>query len=182
MLVLVLSKVHQVRSICEEENYQTLYQNHIDQLRNFLYYKCGDLDQAEDLAHESFVKLWLHCAEVAWETAKGFLFTAAKRLFLNKVAHDKVVLKFEKDLTFQDRTTDAQYELEQKQFKEKLELAISNLPERQRQIFLLNRIDKMSYKEIAETMDISVKAVEKSLIKVMKKLRGSVEELNKYKI
>ncbi|MEM6830489.1 MAG: RNA polymerase sigma factor [Bacteroidota bacterium] len=171
-----------MKSVCEEENYHQLYDDHIDQLRNFLYYKCGDLEQAEDLAHESYIRLWENCAEVIWETAKGFLFTVAKRLFLNKVSHDKVVLSFEKENPLKDRTTDAQFDLQQKEFKEKLERAISALPERQRQIFLLNRIDKMSYKEIAEVMDISVKAVEKSLGKVMKKLRSSVVELNKFKI
>ncbi|MEM8893468.1 MAG: RNA polymerase sigma factor [Bacteroidota bacterium] len=170
------------KSICEETNYRQLYDQHIDQLRNFLYYKSGDLSQSEDLAHEAFVRLWEHCAEVIWETAKGFLFTAAKRLFLNFKAHEKVVFNFEKESPLKERSEDPQFLLEEEQFKLKLQAAIAELPERQRQIFLLNRIDKMSYKEVAEAMDISVKAVEKSLIKVMKKLKGSVEELNQHKI
>ena len=53
-------------SVCEEENYHSLYTDHIDSVRNFLYYKCGDLEQAEDLAQESYVKLWEKCAEVSW--------------------------------------------------------------------------------------------------------------------
>lgn len=170
------------KSVCEENNYRRLYDEHIDQLRNFLYYKSGDLSQSEDLAHEAYVRLWEHCAEVVWETAKGFLFTAAKRLFLNVKAHEKVVFSFEKDHPTKEKSQDPQFLIEHDQFKTKLETAIGELPERQRQIFLLNRIDKMSYKEVAEAMDISVKAVEKSLIKVMRKLKNSVEELNQHKI
>lgn len=159
-----------------------MYNENITSIRNFLYYKCGDMEQAEDLAHESFIRLWRHCAEVVWETAKGFLFTAAKRLFLNKVAHDKVVLNFEKANPLKDEVSDPHYVLREKEFKGKLEKAIGDLPERQRQIFLLNRVDKMSYQEVADTMGISRKAVEKSLIKVMKKLRAEIDELNDYKI
>lgn len=170
------------KSVCQEENYQELFSEHIDSLRNFLYYKCGDLEQAEDLAQESFVKLWEKCAEVIWETARGFLFTVAKRLFLNKVSHDKVVLNFQKENSDEKQDVDPEFVLQHKEFQEKLEKAIGELPERQRQIFLLNRIDKLSYKEVADVMNISVKAVEKSLGKVMKKLRNSVEELNHLKI
>lgn len=170
------------KSICDEKTFNHLYVDNVDQLRNFLYYKCGDLPQAEDLAHEAFSRLWKHCKDVAWETAKGFLFTAGKRLFLNEVSHQKVVLSFEKENQEVAKTHDASFILQEKEFKQRLEEAISTLPERQREIFLLNRIDKLSYKEVAETLDISVKAVEKSLGKVMKKLRASVQELNKYKI
>ncbi len=169
-------------SICEEANYQSLYMEHIQGIRNLMYYKCGDLDQAEDLAHEAFVKLWEKCAEVAWKTAKGFLYTVANRLFLNKVSHQKVVLTFEKENPMTEKSPDPQFILQGEEFKHKLENAISSLPERQREIFLLNRIDKMSYKEVAESLDISVKAVEKSLVKTMKKLRTAVEELNQHKI
>ncbi|HAA16115.1 MAG TPA: RNA polymerase subunit sigma-70 [Cytophagales bacterium] len=170
------------KSICEEENYTALYTEHVDSVRNLMYYKCGDLDQAEDLAQEAFVRLWKHCAEVAWATAKGFLFTAANRLFLNTISHNKVVMRFEKENPMEHNTPNPEFVMQEQEFKSKLEDAISSLPDRQRQIFLLNRIDKMSYKEIAEHMDISVKAVEKSLGKVMKKLRESVTELKQHKI
>ena len=170
------------KSVCEEVNYSYLYTEHMDSVRNMLYYKCGDMEQAEDLAHEAFVRLWKHCAEVAWATAKGFIFTAAHRLFLNSISHQKVVLRFEKENPLKHTTPNPEFVMEEQEFKVRLEDAISALPDRQRQIFLLSRIDKMSYKEIAETMEISVKAVEKSLGKVMKKLREGIDELNQYKI
>ena len=168
--------------VCEEQQYASLYSQHVGGVRNFLYYKCGDLDQAEDLAQEAFIRLWQHCAKVAMDTAKGFLFTTANRLFLNLVSHQKVVLRFEKENAANSQVPSPAFEMEEQEFKERLEAAISDLPDRQRQIFLLNRIDKMSYKEIADAMEISVKGVEKSLGKVMKKLRTSVEELNQHKI
>ena len=48
---------------------------------------------------------------------------------------------------------------------------INRLPERRREIYLLNRIDGMSYTEIAKHCDISVKAVEKHIGKALSTLR-----------
>jgi RNA polymerase sigma-70 factor (ECF subfamily) len=51
----------------------------------------------------------------------------------------------------------------EKEFLEKIEKAISDLPEKQKEVFLLSRIEKMKYREIAEILGISVKAVEKRM-------------------
>ena len=51
----------------------------------------------------------------------------------------------------------------EEEFLIKLEKTIENLPETQREVFLLNRIEKMKYKDIAEKLGISVKAVEKRM-------------------
>ena len=51
-------------SVCEEKIYSALYEEHCTPLRNFLYYKCGDLDKAEDIMQDSYIKLWENCKKV----------------------------------------------------------------------------------------------------------------------
>ncbi len=58
--------------------------------------------------------------------------------------------------------------LEQKEFDQKLQKALSNLPEKCRTYYLMSRIDEMKYAEIAEAFDISIKAVEKQISKAMR--------------
>jgi len=169
-------------SVCEESNYRKTYGEHAVKLRNFMYYKCGDLQRAEDLMHEAFVKLWENCKKVFLEKAKSFLFTTANRLFLNEVEHDKVTLKFEKQQTSMDNRQDPQFKLEEEEFKQQLEKAIADLPESQREVFLMNRIDKMSFQEIAEIQGVSLSAVHKKMYKAMDKLKDSVEILKDIKI
>jgi RNA polymerase sigma-70 factor (ECF subfamily) len=169
-------------SICEEKNYHLLYLEHAKQIRNFIYYKCGDLQQAEDLTHEAYIKLWDNCKKVVIEKAKSFLMTVVNRLFLNTIEHHKVVLNFEKSSTKKHDHEDPEYVLNEKQFKERLELAISDLPEGQRSVFLMNRVDKMSYQEIADLQGVSIKAIHKRMYKAMDKLKLAVQELNDYKI
>lgn len=168
-------------SVCEENNYKTLYKQYAKPLRNFLYYRCGDLDRADDLVQEAMIKLWENCAHVVFEKAKSFLYTVAVRMLTDQFRHDKVKLEFVKKAE-STHANDASFELEQKEFQQKLELAISGLPEGQREAFLMNRIDKMSYAEIAEALGISVKAVEKRMHLALQNLKENVKELKIYKI
>jgi DNA-directed RNA polymerase specialized sigma24 family protein len=70
------------KSVCEEENFNTLYRDFSKQLRNFLYYKVGDIDRAEDMVQDAMVKLWENCAEIAFEKAKSFLYTVCNNLLI----------------------------------------------------------------------------------------------------
>ena len=63
---------------------------------------------------------------------------------------------------------------EEKEFMKKLQDAIAILPEKQREVFLLNRIDKMTYKEIAVLLNLSVKAVEKRMHNALIVLREKI--------
>ena len=158
-------------TICQEKIFQKIYIDQAQALRNFLYYKTGNLQQAEDLMQDAFGKLWENCAKVVLDKAKSYVFTIARNLFLNQVEHQKVVLKFEKKTAPQQSDITPQYLLEEKEFQERLEAAISALPEGQRLVFLMNRIDKKKYREISEELEISVKAVEKRMHQALLHLR-----------
>jgi len=159
------------KNVCEEQVFKTIFVEQAERLRNFMYYKTGNLQQAEDLMQDAFGKLWENCAKVLFDKAKSFLFTVANNLFLNQVEHQKVVLKFEHQGHSQQSNLTPQFLLEEEEFKKRLESAISALPEGQRLVFLMNRIDKKKYREIAEELDISVKAVEKRMHKALVVLR-----------
>ena len=83
----------------------------------------------------------------------------------------KVVLSY--NLIGRKETTNESPEfiMEEKEFMDKLQNAISDLKDGQREVFLLNRIDKKTYKEISELLSISVKAVEKRMHLALKQLR-----------
>ena len=61
--------------------------------------------------------------------------------------------------------------MEEQEWKNKIEAAIAALPEKQRTVFLMSRIDKKTYKEIAEVLGISKQAVEKRIYKALDTLR-----------
>lgn len=162
------------QSVCESKVFENVFNTHSEALRNFMYYKCGDTNLAEDLVQESFVKLWQNCAKVILEKAKSYLFTVANNLFLNNVAHKKVVLKHQQLGAKHHTNETPEFLMEEQEFMTKLQNAIADLPEKQREVFLLNRIDKKKYREIAVLLEVSIKTVEKRMSLALKTLRQQI--------
>ncbi len=161
-----------LKSVCEEKNYEILYDMHGKDLYSFIYYKCGNPDQAADLVQEAFIKLWKNCEKVIFEKSKSYLFTIINNGFLKQVAHNKVKLNYTIRGNYdKEENENPEFLLEEKEYMDTLENAISNLTIGQREVFLLNRIEKKKYKEIAEMLSISVKAVEKRMHLALVKLR-----------
>jgi len=154
------------------------YDEHFEGLRRFLYYKCGEIELAEDLVQEVFIKVWEKRETIRLETVKSLLFTMANNLLMNHFNHMKVVRSHEGH-EMQTGTTEAvspQFVLEEKEFEEELNRVIGSLPEGCREVFLMNRIDKLKYEEIADRLGLSVKAIEKRMSKALSILK---EELGR---
>lgn len=164
------------KGICEEVTFSEFFRSHAKTLRNYLFYKFGNEEQAEDVVQESFIKLWQNCADVPLEKARSFLYTVANNASLNHIAHKKVVLKYAQKATIPTADiNNPEFLLEEEQFKLKLQKAISNLTEAQRSAFLLHRIDDKKYHEIADMLGISVKAVEKRIHGALVELRKEID-------
>lgn len=163
------------KSVCEQPVFEKVFNTHSKTLRNFIYFKCGDAAQADDLVQDAFVKLWNNCAKVSFEKAKSYLYTVANNAFLNEVAHKKVVLKHQKSVSSVATHENPEFIYREKEFQKELDNAIANLSEKQREVFLLNRIEKKKYREIAEMLDISVKAVEKRMHGALVSLRSEIK-------
>jgi RNA polymerase sigma factor (sigma-70 family) len=168
-------------SVCDEINYKNIFKDHSKALRNFIYYKCGDLDRAKDIMQEALIRLWENCAKIELDKAKTFLYTVSQRILIDNIRHDKVKLQFTKRAEV-NTANDPAFELIKKEFEQKLMQSISNMPETQREAFLMNRMDNMSYKEIADALEISVKAVEKRIHLALVYLKENVQELKIHKI
>ncbi|MEM1258899.1 MAG: RNA polymerase sigma factor [Bacteroidota bacterium] len=168
---------HNEKSVCDKRVFNELFDLNSESLRNYLYYQCGNQQQAEDLVQEAFIKLWNNCKKVLFEKARGFLFAVAKNAFYNQVEHQKVVLKYAKQPQKTRDMETPEFQLEEKEFMERLQQAIANLPEGQREVFLLNRMDQMTYREISDFLGVSQKAVEKRMHKALVKLRKTIKNI-----
>jgi RNA polymerase sigma-70 factor (ECF subfamily) len=66
-------------------------------------------------------------------------------------------------------------QIEFNELKTQAEKLIDNLPERQKQVYLLHREEGLTYIEIAEQMGISKNTVENHMVKALKYLRQNMD-------
>lgn len=165
------------RSICDEHEFDSFFRQHARKLKSYLYYKYGDEEAAEDVVQESFVRLWKNCAKVAFETAKSYLYKIAINLSISRKRAEKVRLGYETHPHSEMDVQSPEFVLLEKEYMEKVTKAISSLPDKQREVFLMNRVEKLPYPQIAELSGVSVKAIEKLMHKALLKLRKEIGDV-----
>ncbi|WP_343330643.1 RNA polymerase sigma factor [Polaribacter staleyi] len=165
----------ELKSVCDSKVFELLYNKYAEDVYGFMFYKCGDKSMAEDFVQESFVKMWSNCKKVIFEKSKSYLFMVANNLFISNYRHQKVVLEHQKIIPNAVTSETPEYVLEEQEFLKKLQTVIGNLSEKQREVFLMNRIDKKKYKEIALELNISIKTVEKRMSAALKEIRTYIK-------
>lgn len=166
----ILSDKNQTETGLDRAGFEQLFDAYYDELQHFIYYKSGDTEVAEDLVQDSFLKLWEVRKTVRTETARALLYTIASNLYANRYKRQKLHLKLQQTLV-EDRTCESpEFEMEVQEFDQKLQKVLGELSEKSRTVFLMNRIDQMTYAEIAQNLNLSVKAVEKRMKKALESL------------
>lgn len=164
-------------TICDEFIFKRFFKKHATDLHQFLLYKFGEHLNPKDKVQDAFIKLWEHCGKVSPEKAKSFLFTVANNLMLNETKHQKVKLKYAQKPQNDSSFESPEFLMEEREYLVKLQSALAKLTDAQRSAFMLNRAEGKKYKEIAELLGISVKAVEKRIHGALKQLRKDIKEL-----
>lgn len=159
----------------EKSEFTELFNKLYQPVRNFVYYQTGDTAVADDIAQDTFSKIWEKRGTVRRETAKQLAFKIASNLCKNRFKHQKIVLVFKNRDHFTGTAESPEFEMELNQFNDRLKSAINSLNEKNRTVFLMNRIDGMTYNEIAGNLGLSVKAIEKRMKNALDDLKTKIE-------
>lgn len=172
----ILSDKNQTETGLNEAGFEQLFGAYYNELQHFIYFKSGDSEIAEDIVQDAFLKVWEIRSTVRTETARALLYTISGNLFANRYKRQKLNLKLRQTIV-EDRTFETpEFEMELKEFDRKLQRVLSDLNEKSRTVFLMNRMERMTYNEIAENLNISVKAVEKRMKKALEHLHKEIEQ------
>lgn len=140
-------------------------------------YVC-DLDIAQDVVQEVFVKLYEKKDDLVIHTSlKAFLYASVKNRCLDYLRSNKIrqkhkeAIQNESDTFIQEDDNDA---IEQTELQEKIYKAIQSLPDQNRKIFILSRFEGKTNQEIAEELNISKRTVETHISNALKKIKSLV--------
>lgn len=163
-----------------EKAFETLFKRYYQMLRKVAQYMLDDLEQAEELVQDAFVNIWEKRSNVNPDASfKNYLITAVRNRCLNHIKAKKKTHSIDDDEIWQEQlVADSRTEaaVNFKEMHRAIEQAIDKLPEQCRIIFQLSRHEGMSYKEIAEALDIAPKTVENQIGRALKMLKVELKE------
>ena len=154
-----------------KEEFKHIYDTYFDAIRSYIYYRCGDTDLASDIAQEVFMNVWKKKDTFHLENIKGLLYKMASNTFISAYRKGKVADEYLEHVKFTFKEEKEDRSLEYKELKTAYEDCLGQLKEGCREVFLMSRMEELTYREIAERLEISVKAVEKRMSQALKELK-----------
>jgi RNA polymerase sigma-70 factor, ECF subfamily len=159
----------------DKDRFEQIYSDHYELLCRCAYKILGDHEACRDIVQEVFITIWNNRNK--WNQIKSFkpyLLSSVYNRSIDSYHQQKKTIQLQKthyELPADRDHKDPEYiELELQVSK-----AITQLPEKCRQIFLLKREEDLTYKEIAEQLGISVKTVENQMGIALKKIKEHLD-------
>ena len=163
----------------DQQTLELLFRDHYKGLCQFSSGYVKDSEIAREIVQDAFVSLWekRHTIDLT-KPVKSYLSTTVRNKSLNYLRDHK---KFSNDiLTLENLSQDAGYDqpdkLVEAEIRKKIAFAVEELPEKCREIFLLNRFENLKYQQIADKLQISVKTVETQMSKALQHMRVRLAE------
>jgi RNA polymerase sigma-70 factor (ECF subfamily) len=164
--------------------FEALFREYFDPLCGFVVGYVGAMAIAEEIVQEVFLRVWANRA--GWtvtDSVRSYLYGAARNRALNarKRAHvadrgHQAAAEAEWVPGMGQPPESADAGVRTAEFSDALARALARLPSRCRETFLLRRQHGLSVNEIARTMGVTAKCVERQLTKAMHALRADLAD------
>ncbi len=161
----------------DEQAFEQVFKTHYVYLTTVAKSFVHDIDLAESIVQNVFVKLWENKDKYDIHSLKAYLVIAVRNTCHNELKRLKHERFLQKTIGEEELVTHVDYS--DTGVIERIHKVINLLPEQRRKIFKLNRLDGLKYREIAEMLNISPKTVEVQMGKALKFLREHLLELKK---
>jgi len=156
---------------------QTLFCLHREELHGFLHRRVGCEETARDLLQETFYRLLSAGLPEPLDNGRAYLYRIANRLLIDHLRRQQ----HRRHEPYHEETSPAdgltpQRWLEGDQDLQRLVRIIDELPPVRRRVFLLARVEQLSYREIGSRLGIAAKTVENHLAQAMRHCRQRLGE------
>lgn len=158
-------------------DFAALYRATVAPLRRYLARFLRDRSEAEDLAHDAYLRVKPVLENQTVEKPEALLYTTARRLAINRLKRRQispVASNNDQVNIARSAVPGVVQQVMARQEWAQLESAIAQLPEGCRTVLLLRKLELLSHREIADRLDIAVSTVEKQHARALRLLRASL--------
>ena len=162
------------------DQFQEAFYLYYDPLCQYAYNLVKEKHACEDIVQEIFLRIWEKKQElIGTVELRFYLYTAVRNNSLTHIEKSRKLMITE--LSGEEQATappepDRHQQHPVRDYNSLLEDALAQLPVKCREVFVLSRISKLTYQQIADTLDISIKTVENQMSKALRILRGFIRD------
>jgi RNA polymerase sigma-70 factor (ECF subfamily) len=161
----------------DKERYGTIVVNYQQQIFRYCFHMLGQLQEAEDVTQDVFVKGLERLEQYREGTSfRAWLYKIAYHQCLNKLKraqiYDRILSLFSRSMP----VSQSDQPTEGLEFNVELREALLRLAPKERHIILLRIVEENRFEEIAEQLDISYSAVRKRYERAIKKLKSNLAD------
>jgi len=158
-------------------DFATLYQATIAPLRRYLARLLGNVPEAQDVAHDAYLRVYPAVSKHEAERPEALLYVTARRLAINRIKRRSISPFLPGEPGLEQAASpapDVARQVMARQELRMLEQAIAGLPPGCRAVLLLCKVDLLSHREVADRLGISVSTVEKQHARALRLLRAAL--------
>jgi len=157
--------------------YSELVRIHAQGVMNVVYRMCGNMQIAEDAAQETFIQAWLRLQSYRPRSSfRNWLYRIAVNTAIDMLRKEKRILPGAvEDMSLSDSQPDPESMVANSERAETVQAAVLALPDASRAVLVLREYEDLSYREIAEALDIPVGTVMSRLNYARKLLKEKLE-------
>ncbi len=178
------SSIADVRTLdaADRRHVRNLYDQHHGWLSGWLGRKLDCSQDAADLSHDTFLKLLTSREVGVLKEPRAYLLVIANRLLINRYRRKKVEREVLQQVAVlledREKRGPAEIILNQDLLARVVMLLLEELPEKPRRAYLMSRVDGLSYREIADKLQVSQSSVKQYLAKVLAHLHARLYSIN----
>lgn len=155
----------------KKRRFAKLYDQYADDIYKFLFVHVRDVELAEDLTADTFLKAWKQLEKFDWKHPRGWLYAIARNN-LTDYWRKKRPEPLDESIEIPDDKTPISEILDKKMELKRAIQAMSKLPEEMKSVVHLRFMQGYSVRDTAEALDMSEANVRVVQYRALKKLRG----------
>ncbi|ARS39350.1 hypothetical protein CA265_06675 [Sphingobacteriaceae bacterium GW460-11-11-14-LB5] len=158
--------------------FEELYNRYWKKTLSLAVHKSGDLNEAENIVQDIFVSLWNRREVLVINTSfNNYLFVSVKYRVIKFLDKLRSIRIYQENMAVSADVLDdsTQQYLDFEELRDRLEKLICALPEKTSLIYRMNKDEGMSHREIAQSLNMTEKAVNSQLVRTKKILRAGLD-------
>lgn len=162
----------------DTRQFEQVFKAHFKALHAYAITILNEEAMAEEIVQQVFFKLWEKRNEIRIrQSLKAYLYSSVYNHCMNYLKHEKVKQRHQHYIIQSGNGGDesAGRKIMLQELENKISGALNRLPQQCRTIFQMSRFEELKYREIAETLNLSVKTVENQMSKALRIMRKELE-------